>query len=73
MGGRRTIRVAGSDVKLGAGGTFIGTFIAPDAHIDMYEDAMLEGTLYGGKVHIKKGARVMYERALDLFIKLFIQ
>ena len=66
-------RVAGGDVKLGKEGTFLGTFIAPGAHIDQLEGAFLTGALYGGKVQIKKDAAIVNEPALDPFIDLYLR
>ena len=66
------IRVAGGEVKLGKEGTFLTTFIAPDAHIDQLEDAFLTGALYGGKVQIKKDAAIINEPALDPFIDYYL-
>ena len=66
-------RVAGSDVKLGKAGTFLGTFIAPEAHIDLHEGAELTGALHGRKVQIKKKAIVHGDPALDLLWDLFTQ
>jgi len=64
-------RAAGKDVKLGKGGIFLGTFIAPEAHIDLHEDAVLTGALYGEKVHLKKHSVVNPDPALALIAALF--
>jgi hypothetical protein len=66
-------RVAGRSVKLGKDGAFLGTFIAPAAHIDQHEGAELRGMLYGRKVQVKKDAQVIGESALDLFIDWFVR
>ena len=59
-------------MKLGSGSTFIGTVIAPEAHIDVHEDARVTGAVYGKKVQIKKNASILGDPALDLFIGLFL-
>jgi hypothetical protein len=66
-------RVEGSDVKLGKDGIFLGTFIAPEAHIDLLEGATLTGALYGRKVQIKLKAVVIGEPALDPFIQAYLR
>ena len=65
-------QVAGGDVKLGRNGIFLGTFIAPYAHIDVHEDANLRGALYAQKIQFKKNASIIADAALDLFIDLFV-
>ncbi len=66
-------RIAGSSVKLGKDGTFVGTYVAPDAHIDALEDASVVGALHGRKVHLKKGASVRPAPAFSLFVELFVR
>jgi hypothetical protein len=66
-------RVAGSNVKLGKDGTFLGTFIAPEANIDQHPGTELRGLLYGRQVQLQKDALVIGEPALDLFIDLFVR
>ena len=65
-------RVQGHHVHLHKDGTYLGTFLAPDAHIDLGEGATLTGALYGKKVHIKKRVSVTGQPALDLFMSLFV-
>ena len=65
-------RVAGGSVQLGKNGIFLGTFIAPDAHIDIHEDATLTGMLYGSKIQIKKNVSLAADPALSLFIDWFV-
>ena len=62
----------GLPIKLGKDGTFLGTFIAPNAHIDQHEGATLTGALYGRKAQIKLNAIVTADPALSLFIDLFV-
>ncbi len=67
------LRIAGSNVKLGKGGRFLGTFVAPDAHIDVGEGATVTGALHGRKVQLKKGASIIPAPAMDLFAELFVR
>ncbi|NOZ29289.1 MAG: DUF1349 domain-containing protein [Chloroflexi bacterium] len=66
-------RVAGEHVHLGQGGSYLGTFLAPNADIDLYENAVLEGALYGQRVDIKRRADVIGKPALDVFVTLFLR
>jgi hypothetical protein len=61
-------RIGGSNVKLEKNGTYLGTFIAPNAHIDMHQGAALAGMLYGRKVQLKRETSISPAPALDLFI-----
>ena len=65
-------RVAGDKVELKKEGTYLGTFLAPDANVELGDDATLYGALYGKKVDI--GQRVYLEGfpARDLFALLFV-
>lgn len=65
-------RVEGNAVKLGKDGEFLGTFIAPNAHIDMHAGASLTGAFYGKKVQVKLNTSVAAEPALNAFIDLFV-
>ena len=69
IGGAATdilIRSTGESVKLKKEGTFLGTFLAPNADIDLSEESSLTGALFGKKVDIKKGAHVTGAPALGL-------
>jgi PKD repeat protein len=66
------LRVAGSKVMLGKNGVFLGTVVAPDAHIDLREDSLLTGALHGNRVHLGKRATVVAAPAIDLIIDLFV-
>jgi len=66
------VRVAGGDVKLVRAGTFLGTLIAPEAHIDQLEAAFLTGALYGRKVQINEDAAIVNEPVLGPFIDLYL-
>jgi uncharacterized delta-60 repeat protein len=65
-------QIAGNRVQLHNEGTYLGTYIAPQAHIDVHEGATVTGALYGENVQIKKGATVIANPALELFIDLFV-
>jgi hypothetical protein len=66
------LRVAGKDVKLGKEGSFLGTYVAPQGHIRLDEDAALTGALHGAKVQLKKHSIVNADPALSLVIKWFV-
>lgn len=63
--------VAEGNVKLKKEGAYIGTFIAPEGHIDLEDDATLTGGLYGEKVHIKKQATLTGAPAVALYLSIF--
>ncbi len=65
-------RVQGNHVGLGKSGSFLGTYLAPNALIEMGQGATLQGALVGQKVHLKKLASVTGQPALDLFVSLFL-
>ena len=64
--------VQGKHVSLGAHGTFLGTFLGPDAAIDLLDESSLTGALYGKTVHLHKRSHVMANQALNLLISLFV-
>ena len=51
---------------------YLGTYLAPDAIVELGENATLQGALYGQKLNINKGATVTGEPALGPFISLFL-
>ena len=63
------IQVQGKHVKYGKSGTYLGTVLAPQAHIDVDEKASLVGALYGEKVQFKKEVILQAEPANDLLIQ----
>jgi hypothetical protein len=65
--------VAGDHVQLKKEGLYLGTFVAPDGHIDVGEGAALSGALYGHKVELKKRATVEADPAIALFVDLFVK
>ena len=67
------LSIAGSNVKLGKNGIFLGTFLAPDAHIDVHEGAVVTGALHAEKVQMKKESVLHSDPALGLFIVLFVK
>jgi hypothetical protein len=50
----------------------LGTYLAPDATVELGEDATLQGALYGQKLNINKGATVTGEPALGPSLSLFL-
>lgn len=66
-------KIKGNAVKLGKEATLLGTYIAPGAHIDMHEDAVLTGLLYSEMVQVKKNAEVNYAPAIWPFVAEFLQ
>ena len=62
------IQVQGKHVKYGKSGSYLGTVLAPQAHIDVAEGASLVGALYGEKVQVKKEVILQAEPANDLLI-----
>ena len=65
-------RVAGDKVELGKEGTYLGTFLAPNAEVKLGDDAALYGALYGKKVDIGKRVTLGGLPARDLFAFLFV-
>ncbi len=59
--------VAG-EVKLGKQGTYVGTYLAPYGDVELNDEAVLTGALYGKKVVIKKLAQLNSAPAIDLVI-----
>jgi hypothetical protein len=52
--------------------SFLGTFLAPNAHIDVHEGAVVTGALHGAKAQIKKDSIIHGDPAIELFIDLFL-
>ena len=65
-------RVQGGRVVLGKSGSYLGTYLAPDANVELGENATLQGARYGQKLIIKKSATITGEPALGLFVSLFL-
>lgn len=65
-------RVDGNHVKLHKNGIYLGTFIVPDGHIDIEENATITGALYGDKVQLKKNVNLIAAPAVQLYVDLFI-
>ena len=61
-------QVAGSRVKLGKDGSYLGTFLAPEGHMDLKDDATLDGAMFGEKVHLKKRSKITGNPALGLLL-----
>ena len=64
--------VEGSDVKLGKNGVFMGTYVAPSAHIDVLEGATVVGALYGDKVQMNKESTIDGMPAVEAYIERYI-
>jgi cytoskeletal protein CcmA (bactofilin family) len=65
-------RVAGTVVDLGEGGVFLGTFLAPDAQIQMRQEASLNGAVYGRMVRVQQHAHLTGMPARDLCASLLV-
>jgi len=59
-------RVTGEEVDLRDGGHFLGTFLAPNAVIELHEDASLIGALFGWEVDVEQRTTVVGMPALEL-------
>ncbi|MFO8009481.1 MAG: PKD domain-containing protein [Dehalococcoidia bacterium] len=66
------VRIGGGSVKLHNGGTYVGTFLAPYATIEVKNNVTLEGALYGDEVELKNGTDVTGSPAVELFGSLFL-
>lgn len=62
----------GAAVNLGSDGVYLGTFLAPNSHIKLGDDATLEGALYAKQVKIGNRSQISGNPARDLFIDTFI-
>jgi choice-of-anchor A domain-containing protein len=65
-------RVAGDKVDLKKEGSYLGTFLAPEAEVVLREDAVLYGALYGKRVDIGQRVGITGMPARDLFALLFV-
>lgn len=65
--------INGSSVQLGQDGEFLGTFIAPQALIEVFGSAHVTGALYGQEIILKPNTQVDYAPALAPFIERFVQ
>ncbi len=59
-------------LKLKKGGHYLGTFLAPAGDLKLGKWAELEGALYGRQANAKKGAEIIANPALELFVSLFL-
>ncbi len=64
------IRLEENDLKLEKNGIYLGTFLAPNADIQLEENSSLHGALYGKKVEIKKESTLTGQPAIDLITSL---
>ena len=58
-------------IRLKRGSHLLGTFLAPEADLRLGQWTKLEGALYGRQVIAKKGAEVVANPALELFVSLY--
>ena len=65
-------RAAGHRVDLKGSSTYEGTFLAPNAEVNLADDALLLGAPYGKKVDIGQRVHITGKPARDLFALLFI-
>ena len=64
--------VAGDKVTLHKDGTYLGTFVAPHADIELDEGSTFTGALYGDKVKVKKDTSLSGAPAVALFVERFV-
>ena len=65
--------INGTSVQLGKDGEYLGTFIAPQAAIEVAIGAHVTGALYGQEIILKPDSQVDYAPALAPFIERFVQ
>jgi hypothetical protein len=61
------VLVAESNVGLGDGGAFVGTFVADDGQVRLGNGASLEGAMVGRSAQIERGAMLQYDPASALY------
>lgn len=59
-------RVEGSHAHLKKNGVYLGTFLVPNGHVELHEDATLTGALYAEKISVKERTIVTGLPALTL-------
>ncbi len=59
-------RVAGEHVQLNQQGVYLGTFLAPNGHIDLHRNSSLIGALYGERVHVHQNVSLLGAPAVAL-------
>ena len=65
--------VAGSQVKLGQTGTYLGTYVAPEAYIDLRDEATLTGALYGDTIDARPNSIINGLPAARLYTNLYVK
>ena len=60
------IQVQGNQVALGQDGSFLGTFIAPNAHVQLRSKAELNGALFGKSIRLGPQTKVQVDAATEL-------
>lgn len=66
-------RVNGAQVNLGTSGTYLGTFLAPGATIQVKDSASLRGAAYGAAVRFGKSTTTVYQPAVELVMSLLFE
>jgi cytoskeletal protein CcmA (bactofilin family) len=64
--GRVLFQVQGKRVTLGQNGIFFGTFMAPNADIELRQDSKFQGALFGASIRLGPKAEAQVQAALDL-------
>ncbi len=65
-------QVQGGQVTLGKTSKSVGTFLAPNAAIDLYDSGTVTGALYGSKVHLQKTTVLTGDPAQRLYVSLYL-
>ena len=66
--GRILFQVQGNRVKLGQNGVFLGTFMAPNAAIELRQESKLRGALFGESIRLGPKAEAQIEAATELML-----
>ncbi len=64
--------VAGENIHLQKDVNFVGTVLAPNAHIHAHQDMILVGALYGRRVDLKQGVELIGLPALGVIVSMFL-
>ncbi|MEM7114189.1 MAG: LamG-like jellyroll fold domain-containing protein [Chloroflexota bacterium] len=65
--------VAGGKVKLDRTGTFLGTYVAPNAFIEVGDMTDVTGALYGNRILLKQSSSINGLPAVKLYFDLYIR
>jgi len=64
-------RATGQVVDLGRSGSYLGTYLAPNASVNLGQDAQLTGAMYGERISVGHRAHISVMIARELFAALF--